>query len=112
MGVAAPLSTSDFPSLGGGASSNTKKPSGQKASQPPPPAPGATEVPAPASSSAFGGPPISASFEKWCKAQLHSLCGNDDITLVYFLCSLTNAAEVRQYIGSYLGETTAARDFA
>jgi len=52
------------------------------------------------------------SFETWCRAQLKLINGTDDVTLVYFLCSLTNQAEVTQYVQQYLGSNTAARKFA
>jgi len=64
------------------------------------------------SPSAFGGPMPSAEFEKWCKEQLRHLNGSDDITLVYFLCSLTSEAEVTQYVREYLGNSSEAIQFS
>jgi len=95
-------SPADFPSLAGNAS--VGRPALSKAYQPP--------EPETTTASAFGGPVPSVAFEKWCRNQLRHINGSDDITLVYFLCSLTNQAEVSQYVQQYLGTSPEARKFA
>jgi GYF domain len=68
-------------------------------------------VKAEAANDAFGAkmPPT---LEKWCKDQMHKLNGTDDLTLVAFCMSLTDADEIRQYLTAYLGSTPQVNSFA
>jgi len=40
------------------------------------------------------------------------ISGTDDLTLVSFCMTLTDAAEIRQYLTAYLGSTPAVNSFA
>jgi hypothetical protein len=68
-------------------------------------------VKAEAAIDAFGAkmPPT---LEKWCKDQMQKLNGTDDLTLVAFCMSLTDADEIRQYLTAYLGSTPQVNSFA
>ncbi len=56
-----------------------------------------------ASATPFGGPSMSNEFRVWCSAQMQSLTGNEDLTLIDFLMSLSSAADVKEYVAQYLG---------
>jgi hypothetical protein len=58
------------------------------------------------------GAKMSPVLEKWCKDQMQSLNGTDDLTLVSFCMTLTNPEEIRQYLTTYLGSTPTVNKFA
>jgi hypothetical protein len=39
----------------------------------------------------------------WCSAQMQSLTGSEDLTLIEFLMSLSSAADIKDYVSQYLG---------
>lgn len=47
-------------------------------------------------------PPFMAA---WAGQQLRKINGKDDLTLLEFCMSLTDASEIRQYLAAYLGST-------
>lgn len=49
-----------------------------------------------------GMPPAMAA---WASVQLRKINGKDDLTLLEFCMSLTDASEIRQYLAAYLGST-------
>ena len=65
-----------------------------------------------ASPSLFGGSPLSKPFEAWCRQEMVQLAQSDDLTLIFFLLSLTSDEEVREYVIQYLGNTAAVRRFS
>ncbi|CAM9814704.1 unnamed protein product [Choristocarpus tenellus] len=48
----------------------------------------------------------------WASQQLKKITGKDDLTLLEFCMSLTDASEIRQYIAAYLGSTPQVSSFA
>ena len=46
---------------------------------------------------------MSNEFKMWCSAQMQSLTGSEDLTLIEFLMSLSSAADVKEYVAQYLG---------
>jgi hypothetical protein len=58
------------------------------------------------------GAKMSPALEKWCKDQMQSLNGTEDLTLVSFCMSLNNPEEIRQYLTTYLGSTPTVNKFA
>ena len=55
---------------------------------------------------------MSPVMEKWCKEQMQNINGSDDLTLVAFCMTLTDANEIRQYLTTYLGSTAQVNNFA
>lgn len=51
-------------------------------------------------------PPSMAS---WASLQLKRINNKDDLTLLEFCMSLTDASEIRQYLATYLGSTPEVR---
>ena len=45
----------------------------------------------------------------WASQQLKRINGKDDLTLLEFCMSLTDASEIRQYLAAYLGSTPEVR---
>jgi hypothetical protein len=58
------------------------------------------------------GTSMSPALEKWCKEQMQRINGSEDLTLVAFCMTLTDANEIRQYLTTYLGGTAAVNSFA
>jgi hypothetical protein len=58
------------------------------------------------------GTSMSPALEKWCKDQMQKINGSDDLTLVAFCMTLTDASEIRQYLTTYLGSTAQVNSFA
>ena len=58
------------------------------------------------------GTSMSPTLEKWCKEQMQKINGSDDLTLVAFCMTLTDASEIRQYLTTYLGSTAQVNNFA
>jgi hypothetical protein len=58
------------------------------------------------------GTSMSPALEKWCKEQMQKINGSEDLTLVAFCMTLTDANEIRQYLTTYLGGTAAVNSFA
>lgn len=58
------------------------------------------------------GTSMSPALEKWCKEQMQKINGSEDLTLVAFCMTLTDANEIRQYLTTYLGGTSAVNSFA
>jgi hypothetical protein len=58
------------------------------------------------------GATMSPALEKWCKEQMQDINGSDDLTLVAFCMTLTDANEIRQYLTTYLGSTSQVNNFA
>ena len=56
-----------------------------------------------AAATPFGGPSMSNEFKMWCSAQMQSLTGSEDLTLIEFLMSLSSAADIKEYVAQYLG---------
>lgn len=48
---------------------------------------------------------MSPSMSSWASQQLKKINGKDDLTLLEFCMSLTDASEIRQYLAAYLGST-------
>jgi hypothetical protein len=46
---------------------------------------------------------MSNEFKMWCSAQMQSLTGSEDLTLIEFLMSLSSAADIKEYVAQYLG---------
>lgn len=55
---------------------------------------------------------MTPSFESWCKEQMEKLSGSNDLTLIQFCMTLTDAEEIRQYLTAYLGSTGQVNNFA
>ena len=55
---------------------------------------------------------MTPTLETWCKDQMRKLSGNDDLTLIAFCMTLTDPAEIRQYLVAYLGSTPQVTSFA
>ena len=55
---------------------------------------------------------MTPSLESWCKDQMRKLSGGDDLTLVAFCMTLTDPAEIKQYLTAYLGSTPQVHSFA
>ena len=95
--------TLDVSSGGGGAVKSSRR-SRRKGNK------GTNEVVA---DSPFGGEvAMSESFDKFCKKKIMDLTGSDDLTLVHFLMSLSDASEVRQYCVMTLGDKEGVKEFA
>jgi len=64
--------------------------------------------------SAFGGPTMSADFERWCREKLSEISGEKtpDLTLLQFLMTCGEDEEVREYIHQYLGTGQQVDEFA
>ncbi|CAB9498286.1 GYF domain [Seminavis robusta] len=58
------------------------------------------------------GASMSPALEKWCKDYMKKLNGTEDLTLVSFCMTLTDAIEIRQYLTTYLGSTPEVNTFA
>jgi hypothetical protein len=58
------------------------------------------------------GAKMSPALEAWCKDQMQKLCGSDDLTLIAFCMTLTDANEIRQYLQAYLGNGPKVNSFA
>lgn len=58
------------------------------------------------------GATMTPALETWCKEQMQRINGSDDLTLVAFCMSLTDASEIRQYLTTYLGSTGPVNNFA
>jgi hypothetical protein len=58
------------------------------------------------------GATLSPALEKWCKEQMEKLTGGDDLTLIAFCMTLTDANEIRQYLQAYLGNGANVNSFA
>jgi hypothetical protein len=58
------------------------------------------------------GATLSPALEKWCKEEMEKLTGSDDLTLIGFCMTLTDANEVRQYLQAYLGNGVKVSSFA
>ncbi|CAN0259495.1 unnamed protein product [Discosporangium mesarthrocarpum] len=61
---------------------------------------------------AFGGSAMSPDMAAWASQQLRKITGKDDLTLLEFCMSLTDASEIRQYLAAYLGSTPQVSSFA
>lgn len=48
---------------------------------------------------------MSPAMASWASQQLKKMNGKDDLTLLEFCMSLTDASEIRQYLAAYLGST-------
>ena len=68
--------------------------------------------PASAPSNAFGGAPMSAEFESWCKEHLTPLTHSSDLSLPHYLMTLESPADIREYIYEYLGSSAGVQQFA
>jgi hypothetical protein len=55
---------------------------------------------------------ISPALESWCKSQMMKINGSDDLTLVAFCMTLTDASEIKQYLTAYLGSSPQVSTFA
>ncbi|KAL3762335.1 hypothetical protein ACHAWU_003840 [Discostella pseudostelligera] len=55
---------------------------------------------------------MTPSLESWCKDQMEKLSGSNDLTLIQFCMTLTDAEEIRQYLTAYLGSTGQVNNFA
>jgi hypothetical protein len=55
---------------------------------------------------------MTPSLEAWCKDQMEKLNGSNDLTLIQFCMTLTDAEEIRQYLTAYLGSTAQVNNFA
>ena len=55
---------------------------------------------------------MSSSLETWCKDQMRVINGSDDLTLVSFCMTLSDQAEIKQYLTAYLGSTPQVNNFA
>ena len=55
---------------------------------------------------------MSPSLENWCKDQMRKLNGSEDLTLVAFCMTLSDAVEIRQYLTAYLGTNPQVNTFA
>ena len=55
---------------------------------------------------------LTPSLETWCREQMTTLNGSDDLTLVSFCMTLTDRDEIRQYLTAYLGNTPGVNGFA
>jgi hypothetical protein len=55
---------------------------------------------------------ISPALESWCKSQMIKINGSDDLTLVSFCMTLTDASEIKQYLNAYLGSSPQVSAFA
>ena len=55
---------------------------------------------------------LSPEFDLWCKAKLRELRGDDDMTLMHFLMTVSSNAEVAEYMTEILGRTAAVSAFA
>ena len=53
----------------------------------------------------FGRSGMPAAMSSWASQQLKKINGKDDLTLLEFCMSLTDASEIRQYLAAYLGST-------
>ena len=84
------------PSRGAPATSSTKQQEPAVSSNP-------TEV--------FGAT-MSPALEAWCREQMKAMNGNDDLTLIAFCMTLTDPAEIRQYLLAYLGSSPRVSSFA
>jgi len=78
----------EYPSLGGMGGKKAAQSNGAAQQQP---------QQQPKSTTAFGTAAPSAAFEGWCKERLRGINGSEDITLIYFLCSLSSTKEVQEY---------------
>ena len=58
------------------------------------------------------GASMSPGLEIWCKEQMLKLNGSDDLTLIAFCMTLTDATEIRQYLQAYLGTGPKVSSFA
>lgn len=58
------------------------------------------------------GATLSPALENWCKEQMEKLTGSDDLTLIGFCMTLTDASEIRQYLQAYLGNGAKVNSFA
>eukprot|EP00934_Nitzschia_sp_Nitz4_P002864 Nitzschia sp. Nitz4//scaffold22_size323478//313194//316554//NITZ4_000596-RA/size323478-processed-gene-0.430-mRNA-1//1//CDS//3329543204//2854//frame0 len=58
------------------------------------------------------GATMNPALEKWCKEQMQKIAGSDDLTLVAFCMTLNDAAEIRQYLTTYLGSSSQVNNFA
>jgi hypothetical protein len=65
----------------------------------------------PTSAEDFGAS-MSPALEAWCKEQMQKLNGSDDLTLIAFCMTLTDANEIRQYLQAYLGGGPKVSSFA
>jgi hypothetical protein len=74
--------------------------------------PGSPAAAAPPGGGKKGAKARQAEFRSWCEAQMQSLTGSNDLTLVDFLSSLPSAGEVRDYVALYLGEGERPTAFA
>lgn len=60
----------------------------------------------------FGGPTMSKEFKRWCEAKLQKLSGSADTTLVEYLMTIKNEADIREHIQLYLGNGLEVKEFA
>ena len=58
------------------------------------------------------GATMSPALEAWCKEQMQKMNGTDDLTLIAFCMTLTDANEIRQYLQAYLGSGPKVNAFA
>ena len=54
---------------------------------------------------------MSPAMASWASQQLKKMNGKDDLTLLEFCMSLSDASEIRQYLAAYLGSTPEVRRF-
>lgn len=52
---------------------------------------------------------MSPAMASWASQQLKKMNGKDDLTLLEFCMSLSDASEIRQYLAAYLGSTPEVR---
>ena len=56
---------------------------------------------------------LSPEFANWCKIHLRKLRnGDDDLTLVQYLMTVSSNAEIAEYMTEYLGKTPAVSTFS
>ena len=60
---------------------------------------------------AFGGPALSGEMETWCKKEMAKITGNEDTTLVNFLITLDQPAQIKEYCYTYLGSSASVDNF-
>jgi hypothetical protein len=62
--------------------------------------------------SEFGGRKMSPAMASWCKSQLIQIVGNEDMTLVDYVYSLSDPADIREYLRNFMGSTPKVSAFA
>ncbi len=55
---------------------------------------------------------MNPALESWCKDQMRKLSGSDDLTLIAFCMTLSDAVEIKGYLTAYLGSSSQVNNFA